>query len=307
MGNAFFFPWEVSLITSIQDRLSDFGVTVMSLISALGEQMIMVFFLAVFYLWIDKDFGKKMGMTIIVGSVFNAFFKNIFLRKRPYMASDSIKCLKPVEKGADIYDPTVQGFSFPSGHSTNGMLCYGSMGLRANRIWQKIILFSVVVLIGISRFALGVHYPTDVLFGFILAAVVMVVFDVLYHKYSFERACLIFAGVGAIGFLFAKSTDYYTSYGLLIGTSLGFFFEKKLVNFKRPKAWYFGVLRVAAAIGLFYALNTVLKLPFDKEFLESAGFLSYLVRTLRYAVTTFVITGLYPLTFRLGDRIGHKK
>ena len=146
----------------------------------------------------------------------------------------------------------------------------------------------------------------EILFGGLSLAIAIIASKYASSKY---KMIYLVAPVLTVGFIALTGFDkvFIPAYIVSALLILGFFFEKKLVNFKRPKAWYFGVLRVAVAIGLFYALNTILKLPFDKEFLESAGFLSYLVRTLRYAVTTFVITGLYPLTFRLGERIGHKK
>jgi membrane-associated phospholipid phosphatase len=45
--------------------------------------------------------------------------KNIALRRRPYFDHESIHILRVVEPEADIYDIAAQGYSFPSGHSTN--------------------------------------------------------------------------------------------------------------------------------------------------------------------------------------------
>ena len=53
-------------------------------------------------------------------------------------------------------------------------------------------------------------------------------------------------------------------------------------------------------------LNTLLKLPFNKEFLKSETMPAFLVRTARYAVIIFVIIGVYPKLFPLYERIGKK-
>lgn len=68
-----------------------------------------------------------------------------------------------------------QGFSFPSGHSAGTLVCYGLMAwlwlgmARSTRPWGIRLLTAVVVLaVGISRMALGAHYVSDVLAGWLL-------------------------------------------------------------------------------------------------------------------------------------------
>ena len=67
-------------------------------------------------------------------------------------------------------------YSFPSGHATVAVGFYGALALifayhlRGTARWAVLLLgAAVVLLIGFSRLYLGVHYPTDVLVGYLAA------------------------------------------------------------------------------------------------------------------------------------------
>lgn len=76
------------------------------------------------------------------------------------------------------YQP-VESFSFPSGHALSSLCLYASVvWLITNRLensaikaalWIVMVLF--VILIGLSRLYIGVHFPTDVLAGWLAAAI----------------------------------------------------------------------------------------------------------------------------------------
>jgi undecaprenyl-diphosphatase len=78
---------------------------------------------------------------------------------------------RPRPPGEPLVDAS--GYSFPSGHTLNSAVTYGLIGLMAWRsslppVVRRIIvvaLAALIVLIGASRIALGVHYPSDVLAG----------------------------------------------------------------------------------------------------------------------------------------------
>ena len=73
---------------------------------------------------------------------------------------------------------------------------------------------------------------------------------------------------------------------------------------KRQWLWILAaVLTVLGAFIIYFAVNTLLKLPFDKEFLNGASLGALLIRTGRYAVILFLITGVYPVVFPRFERI----
>ena len=68
-------------------------------------------------------------------------------------------------------------YSFPSGHAAGSMILYGTLIFLIPVIIQKkvfrpliqILLAFIIVSVGISRIYLGVHFPSDILGGFLLS------------------------------------------------------------------------------------------------------------------------------------------
>ena len=116
-GNTFYFEWEISLILWLQAHMGSIGTALASFISAFGEELACVVVIGFLYWCYDKRVGRFVGLNALVGLVLNPMIKNVFLRRRPYFDNPGIKCLKPVNKEADIYNIAAQEYSFPSGHT----------------------------------------------------------------------------------------------------------------------------------------------------------------------------------------------
>ena len=229
--------------------------------------------------------------------------KNVFIRRRPYFDHPEIQCLKPVDKSADIYDIAAQGYSFPSGHSANAVTVYSSLPQYKRNKALSVIGVLLPLLVGVSRFCLGVHYPTDVLCGWLLGLAVILVVPVLYRK--IKNRLVFYALLLAVtlpGFFYCESSDYFTGIGMLVGFIAGTEFEERFVNFENTRKPLWCVLRIVGGVAIFFGLNTVLKLPFSKEFLDAGTMAAHLVRTLRYAAVLFVDIAIYPMLFKLVEK-----
>ncbi len=88
-----------------------------------------------------------------------SLLKKIFVIERPYVTLQNIL---PVLK--------IPSFSFPSGHAAS----IAGLAVAVYSLNPKlgVVLFIMAILTGLSRIVLGVHYPTDVLAGWILGAVI---------------------------------------------------------------------------------------------------------------------------------------
>ena len=304
MGNTFFFAWEPALMVWLQSHLGSFGIGLATVFSMFGEEMATILLLGLCYWGYNKELGKFIGRNACVAMVANPLVKNVFLRLRPYMVCPQVKCLKPVEPGADIMDVAAQGYSFPSGHSSGSVSSYTSLAVYLKKKWAVAVGILIPLLVGISRFCVGVHFPTDVLFGWALGLFVILV--VPFFEKKFQRRWVFYLVVLLLllpGWFYCKTNDYFTSYGMTVGFFAGDLFEEKYVRFRNTTCWWKVALRVLGGGALYFALNALLKLPFPAVFLASGTFWAHLVRALRYALILFAVVALYPLLF---DRFGKK-
>lgn len=96
-----------------------------------------------------------------------------------------------------LVDPvaTADGRSFPSGHAMSSTVVYGALlivlvPLLARR-WRQVAVVTaavIVVAIGFSRLALGVHYVSDVLGGHVLGSAWLLVSVAAFRLWRMERA-----------------------------------------------------------------------------------------------------------------------
>ncbi|MDQ0270476.1 phosphatase PAP2 family protein [Cytobacillus purgationiresistens] len=172
------FDWEV--ISFIQSYISSRMTGIVNVITFFGSVKWFVF--AVLFLLILLVMAKKYALAVFVvfssgaGGLFNWFLKWIFQRDRP------------------VFQPLIEvtGFSFPSGHSMGSFVFYGSLAFVLIHFVKKIawrilictLLFLVIATIGVSRIYLGVHYPSDVLAGFLSGAVWLMVNIIAFQAYE---------------------------------------------------------------------------------------------------------------------------
>ena len=105
-------------------------------------------------LWQGRRFAALwLTLTMAGGTLLNLALKQLFAAPRP----DLLPHL-------DI----VNSYSFPSGHAAGNMILFGAIALLVERRAAYMVSGIIILLIGVSRTWLGVHWPTDVLAGWIV-------------------------------------------------------------------------------------------------------------------------------------------
>ena len=290
--------WEGKLIESIQTNFGFSGGFAKFLDFFGAETGILMLVLIVTFCY-KKEVGQKLAIMVSSLNMWLPMIKSVVLRPRPYMEyPDRVKPLALQDKGAAAMDVAAQGYSFPSMHSASVPALYFSLAKEAKKKWLWLLAMVLTILVGVSRVVAGMHYPTDVLAGWILGFAVMGIFTLLDRYVKKEQLYNLILLVSVLpGILYVRTTDYYTSLGCLIGAIAAIPFERKFVNFQGTRRIPAMLLRVLGAVIIYFVLNTLLKLPFDKQFLAGTSLAAFLIRTVRYAIIMFLLMGVYPMVF----------
>ncbi len=117
----------------------------------------------------SKKVAKELIIVVITVFILTQIIKLFIMRPRPFTVVDNLNVLTSVNDA-----------SFPSGHTaTATAISY----ILARNYGHRIILGILVLLVGISRLYLGVHYPSDVLGGFIIGLIITIGCEHILNRY----------------------------------------------------------------------------------------------------------------------------
>ncbi|MFC3931368.1 phosphatase PAP2 family protein [Streptococcus dentapri] len=171
-----------SVQSAIRGNLPDPLTSFFKTITILGNPVVQILLIALlFVLFLWKKWYAEAGFIVSSGAVAGLFIltlKNLYQRPRPELS-------QLVE---------AHGYSFPSGHSLCLMMIFGSLIIIAHQRIQaqnsrrlvETVLGLLILLVGFSRIYLGVHYPTDVLAGFVLGYGMINLIYPFYNQKRFE-------------------------------------------------------------------------------------------------------------------------
>ena len=114
----------------------------------------------------------QVGLTLFLAALIGYSLKNLIQRERPFHAYPTVEKL------------TLGGSpSFPSGHALEAFAVATSIALIVRRREIQISVFVWACLVGYSRMALGVHYPSDVLGGMLIGIILALGVDFGFKKW----------------------------------------------------------------------------------------------------------------------------
>jgi membrane-associated phospholipid phosphatase len=160
---SFTFPGDIWLILLLQN-LWDWLTPAMKFFTWLGYPQAYMIFVAVIYWSFDRKLGLRLAIFLPLVASLNSILKQAIHAPRPYWLDPGIKAIH-----------VSNGFGMPSGHAqASTVWIYAGACLRRKWFWAVVI--TVVFMIGLSRIYLGVHFPSQVFFGWLIGVFVVIVF-----------------------------------------------------------------------------------------------------------------------------------
>jgi membrane-associated phospholipid phosphatase len=160
----FFWNFGIYLIASFQS-LGSWLVAPMQFFSSMGTEELPMLLIPLIYWNINTLIGLQISLILVISNGLNDILKIFFHDPRPYWYSTKIMAY------AAEYS-----FGLPSGHAQNAMAFWAMLALGFRKKWLWVVSITLIFLIGLSRIYLGVHFPTDVLVGWLIGACLLLAF-----------------------------------------------------------------------------------------------------------------------------------
>jgi membrane-associated phospholipid phosphatase len=299
--------------------------------SFLGNEDFYLLILPIVFWMIDDRLGLRIGVILMLGTGIDSLVKLAFHSPRPYWLSTQVE--------AKVTEST---FGIPSGHAFNAATVWGMIGAYIKRMWGWIAVGVLIFLIGLSRMYNGVHFPVDVVIGWLLGLAVLWAFlrwekpvvQWMSHQRLAANIGVVFliSVISIFGAQAIKSTysewqiptqwienaavadpsappiqpqglkDIITAAGAFFGLGAGALWLYSRYDYSIQGTWNQRLLRYP--LGVIGVL--ILYFGLGLVFPSGEHLTSYLLRYLRYALVGVWITGMAPWLFLRFNLVGSR-
>jgi membrane-associated phospholipid phosphatase len=295
----------------------------MKAFSFLGTEEFLILLLPILYWCVDSSLGIRVTIILMLSTSINGAFKLAFHGPRPYWYSPGVHGLA-----------AETSFGVPSNHAQSAAVVWGLLAAYLKKGWVWLLAILLILLIGFSRLYLGVHFPHDVLLGWLIGGLIVWLALRFWDPVSawvkkqsagwqvlaaFLVSLAIFL-LPLIPVVWLKATNWQppqawamyatqaislenvaTSAGIVFGLLVGLVWLAHHGWFQTKGLWWELVLRYLLGLAGILVIRYGLKLIFP----EGETVLAYFLRYLRYTLIGFWVAGGAPWVFirlKLADK-----
>lgn len=319
-----FLDFGTQVIVFIQN-LGGWLLAPMELFSLLGNETFYLLVVSELYWCVSTEIGLRLGGILMLSGGINDMLKVAFHAPRPYWYSAEVKALAA---GGT--------FGIPSGHAQHAVLVWGILADWMKRRWVWVIALFFIFCISFSRLYLGVHFPTDILAGWLIGSLLVWIYIhcerkltiwFLHQSVYIQCFMALLVSLGIIGIGGATRlvlgnwqmpplwltnaarannhsptpldlTGVTTNAGVFFGMVAGSIWLRQSGGYAacKGKVWQMVTRYCLGIMGIF-----ILWIGLGNIFPKGANILSYSLQYLRYSLIGVWFTGVGPLIFiRLG-------
>ena len=299
----------IAIILYLQDMGNSF-IGIMKLFTFLGNEEFYLLLFPVLFWCIDNNLGFRAGLILLLSTTINSYFKWMFRLPRPYWINDEV-----------VAHTSETSFGAPSGHSQNAVVMWGLIASSIQKPWSWRTAIFIIIMIGLSRMVLGVHFLLDVITGWAIGAFLLWIFlrfeptiqNWLREKSHWIRMLISFLvsiGLIAVAVLILRALSYWevpnlwvqkaqlvasdsepinpltlsdvvSNAGILFGVSAGYIILNQLGGFNARAKLFQQVLKYTVGISGVLAIW----LGLDFIFPDGETLVAFTFRYIRYGLT----------------------
>ena len=175
-------------------NLGEWLAPLMTFFTSLGDEEFYLLMMPAIYWCFDTLMGTRLALMLVVTTGANSILKMAFHSPRPFWVSNKVRAFR-----------SETSFGIPSGHSQNAVTLWGTWASSMKKRWAWVVAIFIAILIGISRLYLGMHFPVDVITGWLVGAFLLWIFIRLekpvggwIKKQSIANQVLLILGIAAV-------------------------------------------------------------------------------------------------------------
>jgi membrane-associated phospholipid phosphatase len=241
-----------------------------------GNEPFFMLLIPLVYWCINRRLGARLAVLFLFSTYINNVAKALAGQPRPYQYDPRVKQLTRAGGGG-----------LPSGHTQNAVVVWGYLASQIRRTWAWVAAIALMILVPLSRVYLGAHFPTDLLGGYLLGAVVLFLFlrfgslvetHVARLPWPVQVAVAVLGSLGLLLLAPKGEPHCLVAAATMMGMTVGIALERRFVRFECGGNLLDRATRFCAGAAVLFALMFVLRTAFRSLAPES------LYRVIRYAV-----------------------
>ena len=266
----------------------------------------------------NKRIAIKISMVIATASILNHLLKITIRNPRPFVTDGTYQQKWGIPKSQMA--ATAKEYSTPSGHAMGAASFWSYFYTKFKSRKTLYLVGFLILMIGLSRPYLGVHYFEDIFLGWGIGF--LVTFIIVKYEESFSKRWstlslslqnLIVIGISTLSWLIAgliadwsfNAQTLDTLVGLVNGLLVGSALEARYIKFDpKTKDYVHGIIKfvlgLVLSLGIFLGLDVAFA-----PLAEDNTFLGFLLRYIRYSllgILATVVVGWVFLRLNLAEK-----
>lgn len=303
-------PFNLTILQLLADHRNIFLTKLFLAASFLGSADCYILIVILIYVMWDKRLAIRLSVLVLLTMSLNYILKNLIGNPRPFVREGTY--LKKWGVSAAEAKLLATEYSTPSGHAMGSSVFYAYLYAFIKRRTVRCLAVVAIVLIGLSRPYLGVHYVEDVLLGWAIGLPIALVaarytdrIRIVWNRRSYGAQIGIAVAASFVLSLLSIAMHGWRAVGLpgalmgytgfLTGIVIAYPLELKRVNFNpRIGSAAFKMLRFAVSMGMIVFVLLFFGSAFGRM-ADRFSLLGYLLQYIRYTLAGFAGIFLAPL------------